>query len=168
MNKAPQKVTAEVLKEVNLFQAFNNEELNKMVSIGTVKTVEPFTNIVIEGEMSWGIYCILEGSVEVLKSNKLTGSTHDVAHLGPGSFFGEISLIDDCPRSSTVRATEKSDFFYISKDAFQKFISASADLKLRFYGICISNLIRRLRELDDDHVISQYQLWKSALKKEAA
>jgi CRP-like cAMP-binding protein len=74
--------------------------------------------------------------------------------------------VDENPRSATVRTLTNCELFYISKETFIEFLNRSVDLKLRFYLNCVGNLVVRLRELDDNYVISQYQLWQSALKKE--
>ena len=162
------KPTVPMLKEVRLLQSFTEQELAQLIMVGTGSTYESHANIVIEGETSWGIYLILEGVVGIYKTNKLTGEHYDVGQLRYGNFFGEMSLVDENPRSATVRALTDCHLFYLSKDNFTKFLSHSSDLKLRFYDSCVKTLVGRLRELDDNYVISQYQLWKTAMKKEAA
>lgn len=162
------KPTTTLLKEIKLLQTLTEPELANLIQLGTTHSFESHSNIVIEGELSWGLYLILEGFVGIFKTNKLTGETYDVGQLREGSFFGEMSLIDENPRSATVKALTDCQLFYVSKEAFTGFLSRSSDLKTRFYDSCIKNLVARLRELDDNYVISQYQLWKSALKKEAA
>ncbi len=162
------KPSVATLKEVKLLKTFSEQELAQLIQVGATARYEAHTNIVIEGELSWGIYFILEGLLGVFKNNKLTGQDYDVGQLRAGFFFGEMSLIDDNPRSATVRALTNCQVFYISKDAFQQFLGRSADLKLKFYESCIRSLVVRFRELDENFVVSQYQLWKSALKKEAA
>ena len=160
------KPTPKMLSEINLLKTFDERELNKMIAAGAVARYEPHTNIIIEGELSWGLYLILEGMVGILKTNKLTGDNYDVGQLRAGNFFGEMSLVDDNPRSATVRTLSNVDLFYISKDSFLQFLGNSSDLKLRFYLSTIKTLVARLRELDDNYVISQYQLWQTALRKE--
>jgi len=162
------KPAAAMLKEVRLLQSLTEAELTQLIQLGSAATYEEHANIVIEGELSWGLYFIVEGVVGIFKNNKLTGEPYDVGQLRHGNFFGEMSLVDDNPRSATVRALTNCQLFYISKDQFQSFLGASKDLKLRFYESCIHTIVTRLRELDDNYVISQYQLWKAAFKKEAA
>lgn len=165
MVNASNKLSSEVLKEIKLFKSFSEEELNQLIPLGSIASYEPHTNIIIEGELSWGLYIILEGFVGIFKTNKLTGHSYDVGQLKTGNFFGEMSLIDENPRSATVRTLKDTELFYISKDVFNQFLEKSSDLKLRFFSSCIVTLVNRLRELDDNYVISQYQLWESALKK---
>lgn len=160
--------SVDLLSQVRLLKPLSPDELSRLIAMGERQKFEPHTNIIIEGENSWGLYLILEGLVGIFKSNKLTGDFYDVGQLGSKSFFGEMSLVDDHPRSATVRALTETHLFYISKDAFNQFISEDTDRKVRFLDSCVQNLVVRLREIDDNYVISQYQLWKTAMKKEAA
>ncbi len=160
--------SAELLKHVRLLAAFEERELEKLVQLGSSRHYEPHTNIVIEGELSWGIYFILAGKVRVFKRNRMTGESHDVGQLEQGSFFGEMSLVDHQPRSASVKSLTESHVFFIDKKDFQKYLDDSDERKIRFYESCLQSIVNRLRETDENYVISQYQLWKRALKKEAA
>jgi CRP-like cAMP-binding protein len=163
---APIHVTSALFKEIKLFQSFSERELDRLISLGTSVQYESHTNIVIEGELSWGLYIILEGLLGVFKTNKLTGQSYDVGQLRTSNFFGEMSLVDDNPRSATVKTLTQCQLFYISKDAFTNFLDSSKDIKLNFYQNCVKTIVNRLRELDDNYVISQYQLWQTVIKKE--
>jgi CRP-like cAMP-binding protein len=96
------------LKPIALFRGFSDEELGRILAAGELLSVEPHANIVIEGELSGGLFLILQGIVGVYKTNKLSGSCYDVGQLREPSFFGEMSLVDDNPRSATVRALTES------------------------------------------------------------
>jgi CRP-like cAMP-binding protein len=168
MTTTPTKPTVTLLQGIKLLAPFSADELGVLIKRGISGTVEAYENIIIEGELSWGLYLVLQGRVGVYKNNKLTGETYDVCELGEGSFFGEMSLIDDNPRSATVRALTDCQLFYLSKESFIEFLAHTPSTRLRFMESCVRGLVGRLRELDDNYVISQYQLWKTALKKEAA
>ncbi|MBN22474.1 MAG: hypothetical protein CL678_14415 [Bdellovibrionaceae bacterium] len=155
--------SVESLKEVSLLQIFSETEIQEILGIGKLIQYEALSNIVIEGEMSWGMYLVMDGSVGVFKSNRVSGNTYDVGQIDRGGFFGEFSLIDDGPRSATVRATTECLLFYISKYSFQAFLNKSTERKLKFYESCAHHVVNRLKELDDSYVITQYQLWKTAL-----
>lgn len=162
------KPTVPLLKEIKLLQTLTDSELSQLIQLGSGHAYEAHTNIIIEGELSWGLYLILQGIVGIYKNNKLTGEVYDVGQLRSGSFFGEMSLVDENARSATVRALTDCVLFYISKETFTKFLAQSKDLQVRFFESCVRIVVRRLRELDDNYVVSQYQLWKVAFKKEAA
>ncbi len=156
------------LKEVPLLKELTTFELQKMLEKGTTLTTPAHANILIEGELSWGLYIILDGLVGVFKVNKLKNTTHDVAQLKKGNFFGEMSLIEDAPRSASIKALTECNLFYLSKDAFNSLLNQSDDMKMRFYESCIKLLVSRLRELNENYTLSQFQIWQKALTKEVA
>ena len=158
----------ELLSSVRLLRAFRPDELETLLHMGTTVNVEAHSNVVIEGELTWGVYFIIRGNVLIFKANRLTGESYDVGQLTQGNFFGEMSLVDSQPRSASVKALDNCSLFFIDKEDFDRFISESPDRKLRFYESCLKTVINRLRETDENYVVSQYQLWKTALKKEAA
>lgn len=157
-----------LLKEISLLSSLTDEELTQLLGYGSILKREAHSNIVIEGEFSWGVYLLLQGNVGVFRTNKLTGLSFDVGQIQAPGFFGEMSLIDEQPRSATVQALTACYLFHVHRDSFLRFVSRSPDLKLRFYQACVKTLAARVRELDDHHVVNQYQLWKMALRKDVA
>jgi CRP-like cAMP-binding protein len=155
----------DLLKEIKLFSCFDPSELKALADIGTQATFDAFANIVIEGEMSWSLFVVMDGKVGVYKSGQLSGNAYDIGEIGKGGFFGEMSLVDDKPRSATVRAIAQSNLFKIDKKDFQQFLNHSENRRLRFYENCIGLLFARLRDLGDSYVVSQYHLWRVALDK---
>lgn len=55
-----------------------------------------------EGEEGQAIYIVLEGEVVIRKQGQPNGGT--IARLGPGTFFGDLALLDDSPRIAQARA----------------------------------------------------------------
>ncbi|MBC7690421.1 MAG: cyclic nucleotide-binding domain-containing protein [Methylotenera sp.] len=161
----PLRPSIQMLKTVKLLEHFSEGELGKLITLGRAAAFEAHTNIVIEGEATWGLYVILDGRVGIYKANQITGDMHDVAELSVGNFFGEMSLVDESPRSATVKAIDPCQVFYISKHAFMSFLNFSPALKFGFYETCVQELCARLRVLDQNYVVSQYQLWQTTLKK---
>jgi CRP-like cAMP-binding protein len=68
-----------------------------------------------EGETA---FIIERGKVEVTK--ELDGQTIPLASLGPGEVFGEMSMIDERPRSATVTAVEETVARELSRDEFSQ------------------------------------------------
>lgn len=157
-------LSMDLLRRIKLLDVFSDSELQQLVQKGKGLKVNAHSNIIIEGELTWGLYLLIDGKVAITKMNRLSGNSFDVGTLSEGSFFGEMSLIDEHPRSATVRAISDCQLFYLSKENFLKFLSFSSEIQNRFFESCIRILVGRLRELDDNYVISQYQLWKTALK----
>jgi len=86
------------IRSVPLFSEFGDKELQRVAAI--VKEVEfpAGKEIAKQGESGIGFHMIIEGEASV----SVDGKTH--ALLGPGSYFGEMSLLDGRPRSATVTA----------------------------------------------------------------
>jgi hypothetical protein len=71
-----------------------------------------------EGDVPHNMYFLSKGHVEVIKEK--TGEL--LATLNSGSFFGEMSLIDDSLRTATIRAGSYCDVYTLSKDAFSEIL----------------------------------------------
>ena len=59
--------------------------------------------LIREGELGDTAFCIVTGEVRVWKSGE--GGSVELTRLGPGSIFGEMSMVDEKPRSASVTAT---------------------------------------------------------------
>ena len=92
-----------------------------------------------EGESGNLMYVILEGEIEILKS--VAGSHKTLSVLGKGEFFGEMSLLDDSPRSATAMCSKEAKLLVMSDDQLDSYISSNPDFAVKM----IRNLARRLR-----------------------
>ena len=159
-------LTTTQLREVKLLEGFTDAELHALVQGGEILTFEAHASIVIEGEPSGGFYLLLEGQAGIYKLNRASGDIHEVSQIRAGQSFGEMSLIDDAPRSATVQALTPCKAFHLPRPAFIAFLQQNQRMKCEFYERCVLDLSKRLRDLDDHYVTNQYQLWKVALKGE--
>ncbi len=127
------------LRNIGLFGALSDEVLQYLSGILTVETPEVGSTLFREGDDANAMFVVISGEVEVLKKSKRSVEAR-VAVLGPGDWFGEMSIVDIQPRSATVRALAPSRLLRIS----------AADLDalyrhdLRSYSIIILNLAREL------------------------
>ena len=127
------------LRNIGLFGALSDDVLEYLSTLLTVETPPAGATLFREGEDANAMFVVINGEVEVLKKSKRSVEAR-VAVLGPGDWFGEMSIVDIQPRSATVRALAPSRLLRIS----------SADLDalyrhdLRSYAIIILNLAREL------------------------
>lgn len=63
------------------------------------------------------------------------GHEKEVAALGPGEFFGELSLLSDAPRSATAEAMEESRLLVIGRDVFKMMMQDDLDIVFRMLNI---------------------------------
>lgn len=86
------------LQGVPLFEGLGKKELEAILSVSKQVHHEAGHHIVREGASGAGFHLILDGKASV------TSGDRALASLGPGEYFGEVSLIDGGPRSATVTA----------------------------------------------------------------
>jgi CRP/FNR family transcriptional regulator, cyclic AMP receptor protein len=131
------------LRRVPLFTGLTESQLEILAS-GTVRRNYPKgRTIVAEGEPSQSLYILLSGRAKVQRSDS-EGKEVILAVLMSGEFFGEMSLIDDAPRSASVITLESCDFLAINKENFKAMLTQNADLGMAV----MRGLVRRLREAD--------------------
>jgi len=100
---------AELLGSHPLLRLLTGEQLNRFARAGELELFRAGEEIVREGTLGDALYLILSGSATVHTGKE--GSGRVLATLGPGEFFGEMSLIEPALRSATVRAAEMSELF---------------------------------------------------------
>lgn len=88
----------ESLRRVPLFSGLDKKELDSLSKLVKEQRYSAGTNIVKVGAGGYGLYIIKEGQVSVVRDGRT------VATMGPGQFFGEISVLDGGPRTADVRA----------------------------------------------------------------
>ena len=92
------KTSLQLLGSVGLFEGLSKKELTQVHKQAREGEFSAGDVIVTEGETGVGFHLILSGRAKVLAGNRT------IATLGPGDFFGELSLIDRGPRTATVIA----------------------------------------------------------------
>jgi CRP-like cAMP-binding protein len=88
----------ESLRRVPLFAGLDRKELELLAKLAKEQRYEPGATIVHAGASGHGLYIIKEGKVSVVRDGQ------KVASMGPGQFFGEISVLDGGPRTADVKA----------------------------------------------------------------
>ena len=90
----------DILVRIPIFQDLKTRELAVIKRILHTREYKAKESIFNEGEVGLGMYIIVKGNVRIVYS-----SDHQVlAELSEGDFFGELSLLDESPRSATAIA----------------------------------------------------------------
>ena len=100
--------------------------------------------MIYEGDVAHDLFIVCSGS---LKTSLLDDQEHEVVVniFGKGDYFGELSLLDDLPRSANVTALEVSELLIIGKPAFQAVVQNHPECQ----GVIVRELVARIRELTE-------------------
>ncbi len=90
------------LSEIGVFGGLGKDVLASFVGEVEVDELDAGAVVFKEGDSGREMYVILDGEVEVLRRSKRGHDTR-VAILGPGDWFGEMSILDVLPRSASTR-----------------------------------------------------------------
>ena len=132
--------TIDILKSNELFKGLEEKELSIIAELTTKKTVLKNTLVVSEGDTSNSMYLIKEGKVNVTLTNE-EGKEMILTTLQQGDNFGELSLLDDDPRSANVIALEKCVFIVLHKADFHQLLKQNSTIAI---GV-IKYLCQRVR-----------------------
>ncbi|HEX9710548.1 MAG TPA: cyclic nucleotide-binding domain-containing protein, partial [Candidatus Thermoplasmatota archaeon] len=135
--------TTELLTKVPLFKGLETEELQRLASATESVSFRPGETIVEIGDTGKSLYVLVEGSVQVLYPAR--SSDFELARLGPGDFFGEMALLNDKPRSATVKAVGTVRALKLDKDGFRRIILEAPRVGLKVLEV----LSFRIRSADE-------------------
>jgi signal transduction histidine kinase len=111
--------------ESSIFSGLSESDLRELLSGAKRWTAGTGECLIASGDAGDSLLVILSGELEVVRETE-SGETA-LARLGPGAFVGEMSLIDDAPRSATVRAIAEANVLEISRAQFDRLLNESSD-----------------------------------------
>lgn len=138
------KETLDFLRQIPLFAKVGETDLRNVERLLIERRFPKHKTIVEEGLPGDYMYVIREGRVKV---TKLSGDGREkiLELLGPGDFFGEMSLLDNFERSASVKALTETRILALSRHDFLAELRRSADLAMTV----IQELTRRVRQMDE-------------------
>lgn len=129
----------EFLARVPIFSNCTLEEITAISSVAQGSFFQPGQIIVTQGTPGQAFYLILAGRVEILRDGRSLGA------FGPGDFFGEMSLLDQAPRSATIKAIEQTECLMLSSWDFKALLERYPSIAVKLLEV----LSRRLRVADE-------------------
>ena len=134
---------ATTLQAIPLFAHLTDEELARMGELTRQRTHPKGSIILFEDDPGDALYVVIKGQVKVVLIGE-DGREVILATLADGDFFGEMSLIDDEPRSAHVIAMEDSNLLVLRRHDFQRCLEDNPRIAL---GL-LRALTKRLRLAD--------------------
>ena len=131
----------ELLRHVDLFQHLTEQQLEDLAAQTRELSFRKHAVLMTEGDAGESMYVIKTGSVKVYVSDD-EGRELVLYQQGKGAAIGDISLLDDEPRSASVSTLEPTTALMIGKQAFLQCLRASPEMAINI----IRSLTQRLRD----------------------
>jgi len=136
------------LGKIHLFEGIAPKGLEQLAAIAREESYRLGDVIFEEGSTGGELYLILDGKVRI--SRNVSGMGEEaLAVLGAGDAFGEMSIIDDFPRSADARVHEKCRLLVLDKEALEDLLFLQKDLAYEILWNFVKILSTRLRETND-------------------
>jgi CRP/FNR family cyclic AMP-dependent transcriptional regulator len=151
------------LSKITLFQGLNDAELRELGARAEVRTLPGETTFIREGERADSLFLILSGKVKVYLTDA-QGKKFVVDIRSTGQYVGEM-MLDDKPRSASVRTIDPSELAVLSRNDFKAFLLKHPEVSLQV----IRNLIRltrgqNVKTIQDVRTRAELQLYIEQLK----
>lgn len=139
-----QPETRQLLLRLNLFRGLDEAELLLLLAQAELVEINEGDYPIKEGEQGSSMYIILAGHVRI--SKRSAGIQKVLQELGPGTCFGEMSLIECRSRSASVKALSPCKLLKIDGDDMVKVPSS---INAKFFRNIATLLSQRLRYAND-------------------
>jgi len=117
------------LKTIPLFASFSEDDLRKIAPFAEEHSVGAGETIVREGDYSYDLMIIEEGSAEVRHDGQ------KIADLGPGDFFGEMGLLDKRPRNADVISNGYCHLLVLYRRDFERLLAQRPEMRAEIEAV---------------------------------
>lgn len=123
------------------FPQFSTPLINKLSEKGELITAASQYKVINQGEFTKDVYLLLAGRLNVIYANEY-GDINILNTISCGEFFGEMSLLMDTQRSTSIVCSRESLLLKYTEDVFKQFLETDIEL----LGFINKTLIKRLAE----------------------
>lgn len=134
-----------MLEKIRLFANIPPECLIKLERTSSLRKYPKNTILFMEGDDNAQLFIIKSGLV-CIHTDDNEGRQLVLNYMGPGEYFGELSLLDDKPRSASASTVEDSMLMTISREHFRGFMREYPEL----YEVLMVELADRIRSLTEN------------------
>jgi CRP/FNR family cyclic AMP-dependent transcriptional regulator len=134
-----------LILHIPILSRLKDKELISIEQYLKILEVIPGEIVFQEGERGDYVCFVVEGSLDVLKKTE-SGESIVISTLSRGRSIGEMAIIDDLPRSATVKAKDKSTLLTLSRESFDYILSKHPDIGVKILKGLASLLSMNLRK----------------------
>jgi CRP/FNR family transcriptional regulator len=134
----------ELLRNTKLFKGSSKEELEIVVGLFQEREIKPNTTIFTENMPAEALYIVKSGSVRI---TMMAGEGEELGLLllGPGEFFGELSLVQESNRQVTARAETPVELLLLTRKDFEALMDLEPRVAARALAIITKLLAMRIK-----------------------
>jgi CRP/FNR family cyclic AMP-dependent transcriptional regulator len=133
-----------LIRSVSIFAGLDAATASALERLAEPRSFEEGAVVVSEDEPGDSLFVLVSGKVKVVLYGESGREVILTIFSKPGEFFGEMSLLDDEPRSATVMAIRPSTFLTLSRGDFRAYVDRHPSIALQI----LTELSRRLRRAD--------------------
>jgi serine/threonine protein phosphatase PrpC len=131
--------TIDILRRAPLFEDLTYQQLVRMMNVGRLGFTRVGDLLFREGDPGEDMLVVLSGQVVVTRGGA------ELVTLGAGAHIGEMSLVDDAPRSASASCVQEGRVLRISRDDFEEILRAEPALGVKLLRRIVSEMANRLR-----------------------
>jgi CRP/FNR family transcriptional regulator, cyclic AMP receptor protein len=135
----------EALRHSQIFGNLNDRQRARIANLMSIRRFDSGTVILQQGTSAVTLYLILDGQVRVTREPEDGGTSVSLATLGAGDVFGEMAVLDEETRSSTITALEPTRCALLPRWELIQELRRQPDLAIELLRI----FARRIRILDE-------------------
>ena len=134
----------DVLSRSPLFEALDTEDATALRRMAGQVHLERGERLFTEGDEGDRLYVILDGKMKLSRAAP-DGRENLLSVHGPGEMFGELSLFDPSPRTSSATAVTDSQLAALGHDDLRRWLTSRPEVSLHL----LQALAQRLRRIND-------------------
>lgn len=135
------------IKDMGIFRFIPQDEFKTCENYINILRFQKGEDIIRQGEITGGIFIILEGKVSVIRDSI------KIAELEKGEIFGESEILLELPASATIRAEEDgTQVAYIIRGILEQLEKSAPRFTTIFYKTIARVLMTRLINIDKEYV----------------
>lgn len=128
---------ADTIKESPLFKHLSTDELNALISKSVLKVHHPGETVIKENSQTENLYIVISGRVRVW--TKGPKGEVELKAMGPGAYFGEVSLLSGNAATASVEVTTgPAQFVAIGKETLLELLKEDEKVRKMLQGVTLA------------------------------
>ena len=117
----------QLLRQVDFLAVLPETAIQELASLTEIRVYGPGEVVLQQGEAGDELFVVVSGMMSIVVGRS-SGSIAEVSRVGPGKFFGEMSLMTGEKRTATARAVTETELLVVGKAAFSQLLTHAPEL----------------------------------------